>query len=49
MAETDKSISTKEAKATDIEELLKTLSTNKEGLSTSEAKDRLYTTLKVRL
>lgn len=35
------SITTKEAKATDIEELLKTLSTSKEGLSTSEAKDRL--------
>jgi len=31
------SITTEEAKATDIEELLKTLSTSKEGLSTSEA------------
>ena len=35
------SITTKEAKAIGIEELLKTLSTSKEGLSTSEAKDRL--------
>ena len=41
MAETDKSITTEEAKAIDIEELLKTLSTSKEGLSTSEAKDKL--------
>ena len=31
------SITTEEAKATDIEELLKRLSTSKEGLSTSEA------------
>lgn len=41
MAETDNSITTEEAKAIDIEELLKTLSSTKEGLSTSEAKDRL--------
>ena len=34
-------ITTEEAKAIDIEELLKKLSTRKEGLSTSEAKDRL--------
>ncbi len=35
------SITTEEAKAKDIEELLKTLSTSKEGLSTSEAEGRL--------
>ena len=35
------SITTEEAKATDIEELLKKLSTSKEGLSTSEAEGRL--------
>ncbi|MCK4734450.1 MAG: hypothetical protein KAT65_18485, partial [Methanophagales archaeon] len=35
------SITTEEAKATDIEELLKKLSTSKEGLSTPEAEGRL--------
>ena len=35
------SITTEEAKATDIEELLKKLSTSKEGLSTQEAEGRL--------
>ena len=37
----DSSITTEDAKATEIEELLKELSTSKEGLSTSEASARL--------
>ena len=41
MAETANSITTEEAKGIDIEELLKTLSADKNGLSTSVAKDRL--------
>ena len=41
MAETAKSISTEEAKGIAIDELLKRLSADKSGLSTSVAKDRL--------
>jgi hypothetical protein len=41
MAETDRSITTEEAKGIDIEKLLKTISADKNGLSTSAAKDRL--------
>jgi len=37
MAETDRSISTEEAKGIDIDELLKRLSADKKGLSTSVA------------
>jgi len=40
-SETDNSISTEEAKGIDIEELLKTLSADKNGLSASAATDRL--------
>ncbi|MGB3460255.1 MAG: cation-transporting P-type ATPase [Halobacteriota archaeon] len=40
MAEMAKSISTEEAKGIDIDELLKRLSADKNGLSTSVAKDR---------
>ncbi|NAS89731.1 hypothetical protein C4E24_08385 [ANME-1 cluster archaeon AG-394-G21] len=40
MAETAKSISTEEAKGIAIDELLKRLSADKNGLSTSVAKDR---------
>jgi hypothetical protein len=40
MAETAKSISIDEAKGIDIDELLKRLSADKNGLSTSVAKDR---------
>ena len=41
MAERAKSITTEEAKGIDIDELLKRLSADKNGLSTSVAKDRL--------
>ena len=37
MAETDRSISTEEAKGIEIDELLKILSADKKGLSTSVA------------
>jgi len=41
MIEMDSGITTEEAKGIDIEELLKKLSSDKKGLSTSESKDRL--------